>query len=332
MTGSTGTGAAIEIRALRKVFAKGRDQTVAVAGLDLTVERGEIFGLLGPNGAGKTTTVEICEGLQQPTSGDVVVLGMRWRGDEAAQIRQRIGVTLQDTRFFEKQTVREILTLFRTFYEEGRTVAQVLEMFSLQEKAEARTKNLSGGQRQRLAVACALVSRPELLFLDEPTTGLDPQSRRQLWEALSTYQAEGGTVLVTTHYMEEAEQLCTRVAIVDHGKIIAQDTPARLIASMGGEHIVEAQIDGIAERISAEEVNRLPSVQGHTLTGDCLTMTVSALHIVLPGLLDLLSAKQMSMDGLATRHTSLEDVFVKLTGRHLRDGDENGEIRGSAER
>jgi ABC-2 type transport system ATP-binding protein len=312
---------AIEIVGLRKVFAKGRDQVVAVDGLDLQVRRGEVFGLLGPNGAGKTTTVEICEGLQQPTAGEVVVLGMRWRGAESAKIRQRIGVTLQDTQFFEKQTVFEILTLFRSFYATGRTVEEVVEMFSLKEKLNSRTRELSGGQRQRLAVACALVGEPELLFLDEPTTGLDPQSRRQLWQSIKNYQDGGGTVLMTTHYMEEAEQLCGRVGIVDHGKIIALDTPARLIASMGGDHVVEAEIQGAGERVSGAEVAALPTVQEHTLAGDRLSMTVTAPHLVVPGLIDLLAEKGMTMDGLATRHTSLEDVFVKLTGRQLRDGD-----------
>ena len=315
------TQAAIEIRGLRKVFSKGRDRVVAVDGLDLEVRRGEVFGLLGPNGAGKTTTVEICEGLQQPTDGEVVVLGLRWRGAEKSQIRQRIGVSLQDTQFFEKQTVVEILTLFRSFYETGRTVEEVVSMFSLQEKINSRTKDLSGGQRQRLAVACAMVSEPELLFLDEPTTGLDPQSRRQLWESIQGYQAGGGTVLMTTHYMEEAEHLCNRVGIVHHGKIIALDTPAGLIASMGGDHVVEAEIEGLASSLSSAEVAALPTVQEHTFAGDHLSMTVAAPHLVVPGLIDLLAAKGMSMDGLATRHTSLEDVFVKLTGRLLRDGD-----------
>ena len=314
--------AAIQIRGLRKVFSKGRSEVVAVDGLDLEVGRGEIFGLLGPNGAGKTTTVEICEGLQQPTSGEVTVLGLQWRGSESAAIRQRIGVTLQETQFFEKQTVFEILTLFLGFYETSRPLAEVIEMFALEEKVTSRTKDLSGGQRQRLAVACALVSNPELLFLDEPTTGLDPQSRRQLWEVIERYQSDGGTVLITTHYMEEAEQLCNRVGIVDHGKLIALDTPSGLIASTGGDHVVEAAIDGLAGCLSSAEVSALPSVQEHTFDGDHLTMTVAAPHLVVPGLIDLLAVKGLAMDGLATRHTSLEDVFMKLTGRQMRDGED----------
>ena len=316
------TPAAIEIQGLRKVFSKGRSEVVAVEDLDLLVERGEVFGLLGPNGAGKTTTVEICEGLQSPTAGEVQVLGYHWSAGHASAIaiRQRIGVTLQDTRFFEKQSVREVLTLFRSFYERGRTVDEVIGMFSLEEKAGTRTAHLSGGQRQRLAVACAMVSNPELLFLDEPTTGLDPQARRQLWGAIRTYQDGGGTVLLTTHYMEEAEWLCDRVGIVDHGRIIALGAPTELIATIGGAHIVEVNIDGIAAAISAEEIRALPTVESHTLTEDQLVMNVVAPHLLVPGLVGLLAGKGMSMDGLATRHASLEDVFMKLTGRHLRDG------------
>ena len=314
--------AAIELQELRKVFSKGREQVVAVDNLDLVVKRGEVFGLLGPNGAGKTTTVEICEGLQDPTSGEVVILGSCWSGaGNASAIRQRIGVTLQDTRFFEKQSVREVLTLFRSFYDRGRTVDQVIDMFSLREKASTRTMNLSGGQRQRLAVACALVSDPELLFLDEPTTGLDPQARRQLWSAIGAYQDNGGTVLLTTHYMEEAELLCDRVGVVDRGRMIALGTPAALVGTIAGGHIVEVNTEGIAAAISPAEVAALPSVESHTLTSDQLSLTVAAPHLVVPGLLDLLARKGMSMDGLATRHASLEDVFVKLTGRQLRDGD-----------
>ena len=315
------TEAAIEIHDLHKVFGKGRDRVVAVDGLHMKVERGEIYGLLGPNGAGKTTTVEICEGLQRQTSGEVVVLGMRWDNGQAEQIRQRIGVTLQDTRFFEKQSVREVLTLFRSFYDRGRPVQEVIDQFSLGEKSTARTQDLSGGQRQRLAVACALVSHAELLFLDEPTTGLDPQARRQLWEAISGYQTRGGTVLMTTHYMDEAEKLCTRVGVVDHGKIIAEDTPEGLIASVGGGHIITAQIEKLADRIAQEQVLALPGVQDFQLDGDTLSMRVEKPHHVLPRLLELLLSKGLPVDGLTTRLTSLEDVFVKLTGRHLRDGE-----------
>ena len=215
----------------------------AVNGIDLEVPAGECFGLLGPNGAGKTTTVEILEGLKPPTSGDVEVLGLRWETDEKA-IRERIGVTLQETRFPDKQTVREMVTLFRSFYRDGLEPDEVLTRVSLEGKANAFVEHLSGGQQQRLAVAIALVGDPELLFLDEPTTGLDPQSRRQLWDVIHDLRARGRTTVLTTHYMDEAERLCDRVAIIDHGKIIALGSPAELIARLGGEHIVEFAIAG----------------------------------------------------------------------------------------
>ena len=191
---------------------------VAVAGVDLTVETGECFGLLGPNGAGKTTTIEILEGLTEPDSGDVEVLGMRWRdGPESRALRERLGIQLQETQLGDKLSVQETVRLFRSFYRSSHSVDEVLALVELEEKRRSWVGKLSGGQKQRLAVACALVSRPELLFLDEPTTGLDPQSRRQLWDVISRFRAAGGTVLLTTHYMEEAERLCDRVAIMDHG-------------------------------------------------------------------------------------------------------------------
>jgi ABC-2 type transport system ATP-binding protein len=198
----------------------------------------------------------------------------------------------------------------------------VIDAFALGEKANARTVELSGGQRQRLAVACAMVSRPELLFLDEPTTGLDPQARRQLWEAIAQYQSEGGTVLLTTHYMDEAEKLCTRVAVVDEGRVIAEDTPERLIASVGGGHVITVEVEGIAGRLGHADVAALAGVTEYRLDKDVLMLSVDAPHRVLPRLVEFLVSRQLPMDGLATRLTTLEDVFVKLTGRHLRDGDQ----------
>lgn len=212
----------------RDLVKKYGDVT-AVDGLDLEVHKGECFGLLGPNGAGKTTTVEILEGLLDATSGDVEVLGQHWgRGDDRA-LREKIGVSLQLTFLPDRLTVREILTLFRSFYAEGITVDEAIDLVALREKEAARHAALSGGQRQRLAVACALVGAPRLLFLDEPTTGLDPQSRRMLWDVVSAFKAKGGSVVLTTHYMEEAERLCDRVGVVDHGKMIALGTPQELV-------------------------------------------------------------------------------------------------------
>src|SRR6478736_6405415 len=223
---------AISCRGLRKHF----DDVKAVDGLDLEVEPGECFGMLGPNGAGKTTTIEILEGLTKPDAGEVVVLGRRW-GSQERELRERLGVSLQESRLTEKLTVFETLVLFRSFYDRGRDPEQLLADLSLEEKRDARVGKLSGGQRQRLAVACALAGDPEILFLDEPTTGLDPQSRLQLWERIAVFKAAGRTVLLTTHYMEEAERLCDRVAIVDHGRIIALGTPAELVAKLNAPHI-----------------------------------------------------------------------------------------------
>ena len=230
---------------------------VAVDGLSLEVRRGECFGLLGPNGAGKTTTIEILEGLIAPDAGDVEVLGLRWAQDEQ-RLRQQLGIQLQETQLNDKLTVEETLRLFRSFYHGGRSVPALLKTVALEAKRTSPVGKLSGGQKQRLSVACALAGGPELLFLDEPTTGLDPQSRRQLWEVLGAFRAEGGTVLLTTHYMDEAEFLCDRVAVVDHGNIIALGAPRELIAALGAPKVV-------------------------------------------------------------THQGTLEDVFMSLTGRHLRD-------------
>jgi ABC-2 type transport system ATP-binding protein len=222
------TSPALVVRQLRKSYA----DVQAVDGLDLEVSPGECFGLLGPNGAGKTTTIEICEGLLERDSGDVELLGMTWENNADA-LREKLGIQLQDTQLSEKLTVAETLTLFRSFYEVGREVGDVIDLVQLDEKKNARVGTLSGGQKQRLAIACALVGDPELLFLDEPTTGLDPQSRRQLWSLIEEFKATGRTILITTHYMDEAEKLCDRVAIVDHGHIIAQGSPHELIESIG---------------------------------------------------------------------------------------------------
>jgi ABC-2 type transport system ATP-binding protein len=249
---------ALRVQGLRKAY----DDVVAVDGLDLQVQTGECFGLLGPNGAGKTTTIEICEGLLAADSGSVEVLGRRWESD-ARDLRELLGIQLQDTQLSEKLTVDETLTLFQSFYREARDVGEVINQVELDEKRHSRVGALSGGQKQRLAIACALVGNPQLLFLDEPTTGLDPVARRQLWELISKFQADGKTIVLTTHYMEEAERLCDRVAIVDHGHVIALGTPHDLIDSV--------------------DVSRLPPPEPRTTSA------------------------------------TLEDVFVSLTGRTLRD-------------
>ncbi|HTQ38770.1 MAG TPA: ABC transporter ATP-binding protein [Pirellulales bacterium] len=295
----------------------------AVRGLDLAVEQGECFGLLGPNGAGKTTTIEILEGLLDATSGDVEVLGYRW-GIHDDEIRQRIGISLQETRLSEKLSVRETLTLFRSFYRRGIEPDAAMAQVSLEEKANAWVRDLSGGQQQRLAVACALVGDPELLFLDEPTTGLDPQSRRQLWDIIRNFRRAGRSVLLTTHYMDEAERLCDRVAIVDHGRVIALGTPRELIASLGGEHVIEFTVNGDSQagNIEPAAFADLPAVSAVRLEDDRICLSVSEPHVALPALLERLDATHRELTGLTTRHASLEDVFVKLAGRHLTEADE----------
>jgi ABC-2 type transport system ATP-binding protein len=291
---------------------------VAVDGLDLEVRRGECFGLLGPNGAGKTTTVEICEGLNPADAGEVRVLGEEWRADGLA-LRARLGVQLQETKFPEKLKVSEVVALFRSFYPRGHSVASTLALVELQEKADAYVKTLSGGQKQRLSLACALVGDPELLFLDEPTTGLDPQSRLQSWDIVEALKARGRTVLLTTHYMEEASRLCDRVAIVDHGKQIALGTPRELIASLGAEHVIEFAVSEGAASVSAEALRALPSVEAVAHEDGRWRLTVREVHRTVPALLAALAAEGAAVSHLTTHHATLEDVFVALTGRTLRD-------------
>lgn len=247
---------ALFVRSLRKSYG----DVVAADGLDLEVRRGECFGLLGPNGAGKTTTIEICEGLLAADSGTVEVLGENW-SDHSEDLKQRLGVQLQDTKLAEKLTVEETLNMFRSFYRDRKTVDEVISLVELGEKRKSWVGKLSGGQKQRLAVACALVGNPEILFLDEPTTGLDPQSRRQLWDLISQFRASGRTILLTTHYMEEAERLCDRVAIVDHGKVIAQGRIDELIDSVDMSHLPPPE----PRRTSATLEDVFVSLTGRTL-------------------------------------------------------------------
>jgi ABC-2 type transport system ATP-binding protein len=305
---------ALRVRNLRKAY---RD-VVAVDGLELDVRAGECFGLLGPNGAGKTTTIEICEGLTAADSGEVEVLGMRWDAD-AAQLRQRLGIQLQDTQLSEKLTVLETVRLFRSFFRQGPQALEVLALIQLEEKQKARVGSLSGGQKQRLALACALVGDPDLLFLDEPTTGLDPQARRQLWDLIEQFKLAGRTILLTTHYMDEAERLCDRVAIMDHGKKIASGTPRELISSLGAEHLVEFSAGGAAEALELSALRRVEGIREVRSDNGNVQMQVSELHRAVPALLDELSRQGIALTELRTHSATLEDVFVALTGRHLRD-------------
>jgi ABC-2 type transport system ATP-binding protein len=300
-------------------LVKHYGEVAAVAGLDLEVRTGECFGLLGPNGAGKTTTVEIFEGLRPPDAGEVEVLGDRWRGDGLA-LRARLGIQLQETKFPDKLRVIEVLTLFRSFYPRGLDVRDVLGLVSLEEKAGSYVRTLSGGQKQRLSLGAALVGDPELLFLDEPTTGLDPQSRRQTWEIMEGLKARGRTVLLTTHYMEEAARLCDRVAVIDHGKVIALGTPRELIASLGAEHVIEFAVGGAASAaIDDAALRALPTVEAVASDGGSWRLTVREVHRAVPALLAVLSERGVEPTQLTTHHATLEDVFMALTGRRLRD-------------
>jgi ABC-2 type transport system ATP-binding protein len=301
-------------------LVKRYGEVTAVAGLDLEVRRGECLGLLGPNGAGKTTTVEIMEGLLDQDGGRVEVLGQPWpRPGSAAdrRLRARIGVALQETKLSERLTVLETVTLFASLYPRSRAPEEVVELLGLGEKRKVQLGKLSGGQRQRVALACGLVSEPEVLFLDEPTTGLDPQARRRIWEVVQGYLADGGTVLLTTHYMEEAERLCDRVAIMDKGRIVALDSPLALVASLGAGQVITFEPGGEA---GPELFQDLPGVAGSDSRNGRHTLRVTSVAEALPALLGRLSELGLELRYLSTHEASLEDVFVHLTGRELRDG------------
>jgi ABC-2 type transport system ATP-binding protein len=308
------SNSALRVRHLRKSY---RD-VLAVDGLDLEVQAGECFGLLGPNGAGKTTTVEICEGLTAPDSGDVEVLGRRWSSN-AAQLRQRLGIQLQDTQLSEKLTVFETVRLFRSFFRQGPEASEVIVRVQLEEKEKSRVGDLSGGQKQRLALACALVGDPDLLFLDEPTTGLDPQARRQLWELIEEFKQSGRSILLTTHYMDEAERLCDRVAIMDHGKEIALGTPRELIASTCAEQMVEFTAGSASKALDVTSLRWIEGVRDVRTENGAVLLQVTELHTSVPALLAELTRQNVPLTELRTHSATLEDVFVTLTGRHLRD-------------
>jgi ABC-2 type transport system ATP-binding protein len=310
----------VECANLRKTYD---GKVEAVRGISLQIEAGQCFGLLGPNGAGKTTTIEILEGLLAPTSGEVRIFGHAWN-ENPRQLRELIGISLQETRLSEKLNVRETIELFASFYSEPRPSSEVLEELELTEKSDAWVGKLSGGQKQRLAVATALVGNPRILFLDEPTTGLDPQSRRQLWDIIRVFQKKGGTVLLTTHYMDEAERLCDRLAIVDHGQIIAEGAPSDLIERLGGHHVVEFQVsngngnDNLDTK-NLERWRALPSVESVRREDSTVCLSVREPHLTIPALLDAVTRDGRQLEHLSTRQASLEDVFVQLTGRHLRE-------------
>jgi ABC-2 type transport system ATP-binding protein len=303
--------AVLLVRGLRKSYK----DVVAVDGIDLEIVPGECFGLLGPNGAGKTTTIEICEGLTTADQGVVELFGLRW-DTSAPEIRQRLGIQLQETQLSEKITVLETVQLFRSFFRRGPKPADAIALVELEEKRDARVGALSGGQKQRLALACALVGEPDLLFLDEPTTGLDPQARRQVWDLIEQFKRDGRTIVLTTHYMDEAERLCGRVAIMDHGKVIARGTPRELVASIGVEHVVELSTGA---PIDLAALDAIPGARDVRMSDEGVSMQVTELHRAMPALLDALGRQGVPLTELRTRSATLEDVFVALTGRHLRD-------------
>jgi len=313
-----GDGPSLLLRGVRKAFA----DVQAVDGLDLEVPRGECFGLLGPNGAGKTTTIEMCEGLTTPDQGTVEVLGLNWHNG-ADSLRQRIGIQLQETQFPDKLTVEETLRMFRSFFKRGISVDESIRTAQLEEKRSSRVGGLSGGQKQRLAMACALVGDPELLFLDEPTTGLDPQARRHLWDLVDGLKQAGRTIILTTHYMDEAERLCDRVAIMDHGKVIALGTPQQLIGTIGGEDIVEFAVSGIEATghgsVDVAPLLAIPGVQSHRVDAGLHQLSVSELHLAVPRIFAALNQQGLHLSEFRTHSATLEDVFVRMTGRNLRD-------------
>jgi ABC-2 type transport system ATP-binding protein len=321
-TVAQGSGPSLLLKGVRKAFA----DVQAVDGLDLEVGRGECFGLLGPNGAGKTTTIEICEGLTEPDAGTVEVLGLSWRTG-AGELRQRIGIQLQETQFPDKLTVEETLRMFRSFFKRGISVDESIRTAQLEEKRSSRVGVLSGGQKQRLAMACALVGDPELLFLDEPTTGLDPQARRHLWDLVDELKQAGRTIILTTHYMDEAERLCDRVAIMDHGKVIALGTPQQLIGTVGGEDIVEFAVsagDASADErghalVNVAQLEAISGIHSHRVDAGLHQLSVSELHLAVPRIFAVLREQGLHLSEFRTHSATLEDVFVRLTGRNLRD-------------
>ena len=316
---AAGAGPSLLLRGVRKAFA----DVQAVNGIDLEVARGECFGLLGPNGAGKTTTIEMCEGLTEADSGTIELLGMNWQSN-SAELRQRIGIQLQETQFPDKLTVEETLRMFRSFFRRGISVNESIKTAQLEEKRTSRVGGLSGGQKQRLAMACALVGDPELLFLDEPTTGLDPQARRHLWDLVDELKQAGRTIILTTHYMDEAQRLCDRVAIMDHGKVIALGTPQQLIGTVGGEDIVEFAVSGDGGAathgaVDAAQLTAIAGVHSHRVDAGLHQLSVSQLHVAVPEIFAALQQQGLHLSEFRTHSASLEDVFVQLTGRNLRD-------------
>jgi len=300
-----------------KSLVKKYGDKTAVAGIDLVVPKGSCFGLLGPNGAGKTTTVEMLEGLHKPTSGTIELFGIRWGTGRDQDIRARMGVALQETQLADKQTVREVLRLFRSFYPAGRSVDDVLRSVNLVPEQNQRFHTLSGGQKQRVALATALVGDPELLFLDEPTTGLDPRARQSLWAVVEAFRAEGGTVVLTTHYMDEAAALCDDIAVMDLGRFIAQGSPAELIDSLGDVQFVEFEVGSAPPSFVPDVLSSCPAVRHVEDRRGRLRLTIDRDLEALSAVLSELKQRGVVPVGLSSHQATLDDVFLHLTGKEL---------------
>jgi ABC-2 type transport system ATP-binding protein len=317
------TAPAIRCQALVKRYG----DKVAVAGIELTVQVGECFGLLGPNGAGKTTTVEMLEGLNQPDSGTVELLGIAWRQGRDQELQERLGVQLQETQLADKLTVEEVLRLFRSFYRRGRTVDELIQELDLGAERKLQYFKLSGGQKQRVALGTALAGDPELLFLDEPTTGLDPRARQTLWSIVKRFQSSGRSVLITTHYMEEAAALCDRIAVMDHGKIIALGTPRSLVDGLGLVQFVEFETK---QAIDEGAMSAIKAVEAVDRRGDGYRLRIDRSLSALSAVLAELERQQVVPIGLSTHQATLDDVFLHLTGRALKSESENGQSEKKA--
>ncbi len=303
--------AIVEVDNLKKHYGNVK----AVDGISFKVLKGEVFTLLGPNGAGKTTTLEILEGLKKHDSGKITMFGRTLRTNVPREIRERIGVVLQENNFIEHLRVTEILKMFSNLYPAPLKIEEIVKIVSLQEKRKARVEKLSGGQRQRLAIGTALIGNPDLIFMDEPTTGLDPQARRNIWDMIEKFKSSGKTIFLTTHYMEEAEMLSDYIYIMDHGKIIAKGTPQKLVSSFGGDKIIEARLSADDDKIL--ELERM--FNGVKIENSKVTFRASDLPKNMKSFLDWAENNSIEVEDLSVRQSNLEDVFLKLTGRSLRD-------------
>ncbi|MDF2627477.1 MAG: transporter ATP-binding protein [Symbiobacteriaceae bacterium] len=305
-----------EAKIIARNLTKRYGTYTAVEGLNLTVHAGEIFGLLGPNGAGKTTSIEMMEGIRRPDAGTCTICGFD-SITQSAGVRERIGLTLQAASMPETARVSELLELYASLYPNPARPGDLLQQFNLVEKARSTAKSLSGGQRQRLSLALALVGRPEVLFLDEPTTGLDPQARHSLWDVIRGLKAEGRAVIMSTHYMEEAEKLCDRVAIMDHGKILAEGTPRELVREFGPEAAIEIDVTGFP--VNMAEIAQLSAVTGVQTEDHLLVLRTANTAASLMAFAGYAQANHIPLGELRTRSATMEDVFMALTGRRLRD-------------